>query len=175
MYTVVCIVMNWKKIILHVSLSFKKIYIQLYVPLLLENKNYIIPFFSIIRRWTVRLWKAVVAAWKICYDTRSLPNPPRQRQRRQWTAMGILERQSSTLSWWEVSDVGNAAIAGSPSSMDIYSMSMWVVMCRGDKIVFSHTKIICSELVYKDHPREKPNVVLRHRWSLYAGSVTWNV
>ncbi len=32
---------------------------------------------------------------------------------------------------------------------------------------------ITVKLVYKDHPRDQQNVVLIHRWSLYAGSITW--
>ena len=31
------------------------------------------------------------------------------------------------------------------------------------------------KLVYKDHPRDQQTVVLIHRWSLYAGSITWKV
>ncbi len=29
--------------------------------------------------------------------------------------------------------------------------------------------------VFKDHPRDQQNVVLIHRWFLYAGSMTWKV
>ncbi len=29
--------------------------------------------------------------------------------------------------------------------------------------------------LYKDHPRDKPNVVLAHRWFLYAGSIARKV
>ena len=29
--------------------------------------------------------------------------------------------------------------------------------------------------VYKDHPRDQQNMVLIHRWSLYAGSITLQV
>ncbi len=29
--------------------------------------------------------------------------------------------------------------------------------------------------VYKDHPRDQQNVVLIHRWSLYADSIAWKV
>ena len=29
--------------------------------------------------------------------------------------------------------------------------------------------------MYKDHPRDQHSVVLIHRWSLYPGSITWNV
>ncbi len=35
--------------------------------------------------------------------------------------------------------------------------------------------LITVKLVYKDHPRDQLNVVLIHRWSLYAGSMTWEV
>ncbi len=31
------------------------------------------------------------------------------------------------------------------------------------------------KIVYKDHPRDQQNVVLIHRWSLYAGSIAWKV
>ncbi len=31
------------------------------------------------------------------------------------------------------------------------------------------------KLVYKDHPRDQQNAVLIHRWSLYTGSITWEV
>ncbi len=35
---------------------------------------------------------------------------------------------------------------------------------------------ICTvKLVYKHHPREQQNVVLIHRWSLYAGSIAWKI
>ncbi len=32
-----------------------------------------------------------------------------------------------------------------------------------------------AKLVYKDHPGAQHSVVLIHRWSLYAGSVTWKI
>ncbi len=35
--------------------------------------------------------------------------------------------------------------------------------------------IYTVKLVYKDHPRDEENVVVIHRWSLYAGSITWKV
>ncbi len=35
--------------------------------------------------------------------------------------------------------------------------------------------IITVKLAYKDHPRDQQNVVLMHRWSLYAGSITWKL
>ena len=31
------------------------------------------------------------------------------------------------------------------------------------------------KLVYKDHPRDQQSVILIHRWSLYAGYITWKV
>ncbi len=31
------------------------------------------------------------------------------------------------------------------------------------------------KLVYKGHPRDEQNVVLIHRWSLYAVSLAWKV
>ena len=31
------------------------------------------------------------------------------------------------------------------------------------------------KLVYKDHPRDQQNVLLIHRWSLYAGLIAWRV
>ncbi len=31
------------------------------------------------------------------------------------------------------------------------------------------------KLVHKDHPWDQDNVVLIHRWSFYAGSITWTV
>ncbi len=34
---------------------------------------------------------------------------------------------------------------------------------------------VTEELVYKDHPRNQQNVVLIHRWSLYAGLIAWKV
>ncbi len=36
-------------------------------------------------------------------------------------------------------------------------------------------KLKYSETLYKDHLREEQNVVLIHRWSLYAGSIIWKV
>ncbi len=31
------------------------------------------------------------------------------------------------------------------------------------------------KLVYKDHARDQPNVLLIHRWSLYEGLIAWKV
>ncbi len=31
------------------------------------------------------------------------------------------------------------------------------------------------KFVYKDHPRDQQNMVLIHRWSLYAGSIAWKL
>ncbi len=33
------------------------------------------------------------------------------------------------------------------------------------------SNFVTVKLVYKDHPMDQQNVVLIHRWSLYAGSI----
>ncbi len=47
------------------------------------------------------------------------------------------------------------------------------MFCLDKKCVI--LKLLKVKLVFKDHPREQQNVVLTHRWSLYAGSVILNV
>ena len=46
-------------------------------------------------------------------------------------------------------------------------------------IVFLYLATLCHPctvtLVCKDHPRDQQNVVLIHRWSFYAGLITWKV
>ncbi len=44
-------------------------------------------------------------------------------------------------------------------------------MCTGNAILCT-VKLV---LAYKDHPWDQQDVVLIHRWSLYAGSTTWIV
>ncbi len=41
------------------------------------------------------------------------------------------------------------------------------------EMVFQHQGTV--KHVYKDHPRDQQNIVLIHRWSLYAGLITWKV
>ncbi len=43
------------------------------------------------------------------------------------------------------------------------------------KCCYYYECISSETCVYKDHPRDQQNVVLIHRWSLYAGSITWEV
>ncbi len=38
-----------------------------------------------------------------------------------------------------------------------------------------HTLTYTVKFVYKDHPRDQQNVVLIHRWALYAGSIAWKI
>ena len=40
-------------------------------------------------------------------------------------------------------------------------------------VLYVHVHTV--KFVCKDHPRDQPNVVLIHRWSLYADSITWKV
>ncbi len=37
------------------------------------------------------------------------------------------------------------------------------------------TNTCTVKLVYKDHHTDEENVVLIHRWSLYAGSIAWKI
>ncbi len=45
----------------------------------------------------------------------------------------------------------------------------------GHKVWSLVTGSTTVKLVYKDHPRDQQNVVLIHRWSLYARSIVWKV
>ena len=45
--------------------------------------------------------------------------------------------------------------------------------CEDNFTHLSRTHTVYTESLYKDHLKDKPNMVLIHSWPLYEGSITW--